>query len=114
MAFVRQSSTVVVERNVEWRGDFSVEPVECAWAAEAIYFVRALAAEGVPSDAAAHVQISPDGIHWCQEGTQVALPTATGDLTFGRVTHFGGWLRMVGNLPDSARLKVIVYLVLKE
>lgn len=111
---MRQSSTTVVERNVEWRGDFDVEPVECAWADEALYFVRALAAEGVPDDAAARIQISPDGIHWCDEGAQMPLPIATGDLTFGRVRHFGGWLRLVGKLPDSARLKVIVYLVLKE
>lgn len=111
---MRESSTAVVERNVEWRGDFAVEPVECAWAGEALYFVRALAAEGMPDDVAARIQLSPDGIHWCDEGTQLLLPAATGDLTFGRVRHFGGWLRLVGKLPDSARLKVIVYLVLKE
>ena len=111
---MRESNTTVVERNVEWRGDFAVEPVECAWASEAIYFVRALSAGGMPPDAAARVQISPDGIHWCDEGTHIPLPTDTGDLTFVRVVHFGGWLRLVGNLPDNARLKVLVYLVLKE
>jgi hypothetical protein len=111
---MRQSFTAVVERNVEWRGEFAVEPYEAAWASEAIYFVRALAAEGMPAGVLAHVQLSPDGIHWCDEGTTLDLPTETGKLTCVKVTHFGGWLRLVGKLPDSATLKVIAYLVLKE
>lgn len=111
---MRQSSTTVVERNVEWRAGFAVEPVECAWATEALYFIRALSAEDMPDDEGARVQLSPDGVHWCDEGSFIPLPAATGDLTYGLVTHFGGWLRLVGKLPDSARLKVIVYLVLKE
>jgi hypothetical protein len=111
---MRQSYTAVVERNVEWRGDFAVEPYEAAWASEAIYFVRALSAADLPAGVLARVQISPDGIHWCDEGTTLALPTVAGGLTFAKVAHFGGWLRLVGNIPDSAALKVIAYLVLKE
>ncbi len=111
---MRQSFTAVVERNVEWRADFAVEPYEAAWASEAVYFVRALAAAEMPAGVAARVQISPDGIHWCDEGTTLELPTAAGDLAFAKVSHFGGWLRLVGKLPDSASLKVIAYLVLKE
>ena len=68
----------------------------------------------LPAGAVAHVQISPDGIHWCDEGTTLELPTAADGLAFAKVTHFGGWLRLVGKLPDSAALKVIAYLVLKE
>jgi hypothetical protein len=111
---MRQSFTAVVERNVEWRGEFAIEPYEAAWASEAIYFVRALAAAGMAAGAQARVQISPDGIHWCDEGTTLTLPTEAGTLTCAKVTHFGGWLRLVGKLPDSATLKVIAYLVLKE
>jgi hypothetical protein len=110
---MRQSFTAVVERNVTWQGEFAVEPYEAAWATEAIYFVRALEAANMPANAVARVQISPDGIRWCDEGTVVPLPAEEG-LTFGRISHFGGWLRLVGNLPDGARLTVIVYLVLKE
>lgn len=110
---MRQSFTAVIERNVDWQGDFAVEPYEAAWATEAIYFIRALAASNVPADAVARVQISPDGIHWCDEGSSVPLPTEEG-VTFGRVRHFGGYLRLVGKLPDSATIRVIVYLVLKE
>jgi hypothetical protein len=110
---MRQSFTAVVERNVTWRGDFAVEPYEAAWATEAIYFVRVLAAENVPPHSMARVQISPDGIHWCDEGTTVPLLVQEG-ISFARVNHFGGWLRLVGNLADGAHLTVIVYLALKE
>lgn len=110
---MRQSFTAVVERNVTWQGDFAVEPYECAWATEAIYFVRVLHAVDIPPDAVARVQISPDGIQWCDEGTLVQLSSETG-TTFARVRHFGGWLRLVGKLPDGASVTVIVYLALKE
>jgi len=98
---------------VTWRGDFVVEPYEAAWASEAIYFVRVLAAENLPAHSMARAQISPDGIHWCDEGTTVPLLVEPG-LTFARVSHFGGWLRLTGNLAYGANLTVIVYLVLKE
>jgi hypothetical protein len=111
---MRQSYTAVVERNATWQGDFALEPYEAAWATEAIYFVRALAVDALPEGVAARVQISPDGMHWCDEGTSAPLPVARDEVTFVRVSHFGGWLRLVGKLPDDATLKVIVYLALKE
>lgn len=111
---MRQSHTAVVERNVTWQGDFQSEPYEVAWAGEAVFFVRALALQGAPAGVIARVQISPDGMHWCDEGTVFDLPGAPDAVTFGRVTHFGGWLRIVGSLPDTAALTVIVYLALKE
>lgn len=110
---MRQSYTAAVELNAEWRGEFAVEPYEAAWATEAIYFIRALEADGVPGGETARLQISPDGMHWCDEGTRLPLPEAPG-VTFARVSHFGGWLRLVGELPPGARMKVIVYLALKE
>lgn len=110
---MKQSHTVVVERNVVWQGDFTVEPFEAAWASEAIYFVRALEARDVPAGSMARIQISPDGIHWCDEGTELPLPSEPG-ISFCRVSHFGGWLRAVGTLPAGASLTVLVYLVLKE
>ena len=110
---MKQSHTVVVERNVVWHGDFTVEPYETAWASEALYFVRALTASNVPPGTQARIQISPDGIHWCDEGSELPLPSEPG-LTFCRVSHFGGWLRVIGTLPPGASLTVLVYLVLKE
>jgi len=109
----RQSYTAVLERNRVWKGAFETEPYEAAWASEATFFVRALEASGELGDAQACVQISPDGMHWCDEGTLVDLPVREGMTTFGRVRHFGGWLRLAGRVPQGAQVKVIVYLVLK-
>jgi hypothetical protein len=111
---IRQSYTAAVERNQTWSGEFATEPFEAAWASEGIFFVRALQAKHVPADAQARVQISPDGIHWCDEGTEFSLPTRDEQVTFGRVSRFGGWLRIAGKLPGDAQLKVIAYLSLKE
>ena len=110
---MRESQTIVLERNVEWREAFATEPCEVAWASEAIFFVRTLEVTGVRPGNVARVQISPDGMHWCDDGTDVHLPTEPG-VAFCRVAHFGGWLRLVGQLPLGASMKVIVYLVLKE
>ena len=113
---MRESHTAVVERNVTWQGEFATEPYEVAWAGEAIFFVRVLAQENPPDILAAHVQISPDGMHWCNEGEILYLPTQEydGDLVFCRVEHFGGWLRLAGEVPGGTSVTVIVYLVLKE
>ena len=110
---ISQSYTAVVERNIVWKGQFESEPYEGAWAHEAIFFVRALEASGMPEKVQARVQISADGINWCDEGTSFDLPGGVG-VAFGKVTHFGGWLRIVGELPRGAELKVIVALSLKE
>ncbi|MDE2855416.1 MAG: hypothetical protein OXN88_14680 [Chloroflexota bacterium] len=110
---LRRSYTATVERNVIWKGEFASEPYESAWASEAIFFVRAL---DVSPDfsGGARVQISADGIHWADEGTVFDLPTAVDAVTFGRVTHFGGWLRLRGSLKDGTSITVLVSLALKE
>lgn len=112
---MQESHTAVIERNVTWQGPFATEPYEAAWASEALFFVRVLAKENPPDILAAHVQISPDGMHWCNEGEMLQIPTMDydGDLGFCRVTHFGGWLRLGGEVPAGASVTVIVYLVLK-
>ncbi len=110
---MRQSQTIVLERNVEWSGEFATEPCEVAWASEALFFIRALEANGIRAGSSARIQLSPDGIHWCDEGDGVRLPNEPG-VSYHRVSHFGGWLRLAGQLPLGASVKVIVYLVLKE
>ena len=110
---MRESQTFVLERNVDWQSDFVTEPWECGWATEAIFFARILDAAGMPAAATAAVQISPDGMHWCDEGTRLSLPAEPG-VTHCCIRHFGGWLRLSGQLPAGARLRVIVYLALKE
>jgi hypothetical protein len=111
---IRQSYTAVVERNRAWTGAFETEPYEAAWAGEAIFYVRALEASGVSAGTEARVQISPDGMHWCDEGNRFSLPTVADEMTFGRASCFGGWLRIAGELPPGAEIKVIVYLALKS
>ena len=110
---MRHSHTAVVERNRIWKGSFETEPYEAAWAREAIFFVRTLEASEPAAGCCARVQISPDGMHWCDEGTEVLLSCEPG-VTFGRVGHFGGYLRLAGELAGGAEVKVIVYLALKE
>jgi hypothetical protein len=108
---LRRSFTATVTRNELWQDHAASEPYEAAWATEAIFFVRALEASGHAGRA--HIQISPDGIHWCDEGTTFMMPSAAGEMTFGRVTHFGGYLRLTAELPSRASCKVIVALSLK-
>jgi hypothetical protein len=106
---IRRSYTAVVERNVEWHGSFASEPYEAGWASEAIFFIRAL--RGMSNGAKAKVQITPDGMHWCDEGTAVTVPDE-GGMSFCKVSHFGTWLRIVGE-TDSP-VTVLVTLSLKE
>ncbi|MCY3832678.1 MAG: hypothetical protein OXG85_06650 [Chloroflexi bacterium] len=111
---LRRSYTASVERNVLWQGDFATEPYEAAWASEAIFFVRALDVDTDFGGAEAHVQISADGIRWVDEGTTMSLPTAKDAVTFCKVAHFGGFLRIKGALAPDEKIKVLVSLVLKE
>lgn len=114
---MRQCLTAVVERNVTWHGEFATEPWESAWASEAIFFVRVLSIEGVPPSAgsmlAARVEISPDGTHWCDEGGDLEMG-ADAQMAAVRARHFGGWLRLAGQLAPGISLRVVTYLNLKE
>lgn len=110
---VRRSYTAVVERNTRWDRDFATEPYEAAWASEAIFFVRAL--EVSPEfSGVARVQISADGIHWADEGASFNLPRKDNEVTFCKVKHFGGWLRLQGSIQEGAGIKALVSLALKE
>jgi hypothetical protein len=111
---LRRSHTTTLVRNELWQGTAASEPYEAGWATEAIFFVRALDAKGALTGAAAHVQISPDGIHWVDEGTNFALPATAGAVTFARVAHFGGFLRLRASLPAGAAVRVIASVALKE
>ena len=110
---LRKSYTAIVERNTQWVGEFATEPYETAWANEAIFFIRALDKPTV-STTQARVQLSPDGMHWVDEGTFITLPTNQDEVSFCKIDHFGGWLRLYGELPEGETITVIVYLVLKE
>ena len=108
------SVAAVVCRNETWRGQAATEPYECAWAREAIIFVRALKPPRLPQGGMhARVQISPDGMNWVDEGTLVPLPDTKGTLTFARPGPFGGWLRVAADLPEGTEITLLVTLHLK-
>lgn len=116
---MRQSHTAVVERNQLWEGDFVTEPYEAGWSHEAIFFVRMLRVEAANSSSLIavelKVQISPDGIHWCDEGSRMNVDVQQhtfDEPSFVRVSHYGGWLRLAGTVKDG-RVWALVHLALK-
>jgi hypothetical protein len=109
---IRQSYTAIVERDRLFQGEFATEPYECGWASEAIFYIRKLESTGEVAGTLVRVQISPDGMRWCDEGTVATL--SDGEVDFVKVRHFGNWLRIVGVLPEGTSARVIVALSLKE
>ena len=109
---MRSFYTSVVELRQPFTGEVASEPYECGWADEAIFFIT-VEEEGAEFDKIdLEVQISADGIRWASEGTQAQL-TGPG-LTACRVSHFGGWLRVSGNIRGSEERAVLsVRLALK-
>ena len=118
---MRQSHTAVVERNQCWEGNFATEPYEVGWSHEAIFFVQILRAEKSPI-VNARVQISPDGIHWCNMYSDSVKPVglfpsggvkaSKGEIGFLQVSHYGGWLRLAGTVKDG-RVWALVHLALQ-
>jgi len=107
-----ENLTAVVARNECWTGEAATEPYEAGWAKEAIVFVRALKAPkgSLPR---ARIEISADGMHWCAEGSEFALPTAKDAVTFQRLAHFGNFVRVAATLPEGAEITVLVTLHMK-
>ena len=114
---MRNAYTAVIARGEWWDGAVQSEPYEAAWAAEALFFVRVLqtgdAKAQDAADAVARVQISPDGMHWVDEGSAMRIPVHSGALAFARVREFGGWLRLAVDVPSGARMQVVATLALK-
>ena len=97
---MRQYNSAVVERNINFEGVFHTEPYEVGWATELIIFIRSLDGQG---DGVAEVEISPDGMRWCKEGTSFELPTSTEAITFGKISHFGNWVRLLVKTKKTFR-----------
>ncbi len=109
---MRRSYTAVVERAIALAGEFATEPYEAGWASEALFFVRLLEpATGV--ELRANIDISPDGIHWVSEGTELG-PISTDGLAFCRTVNFGNWLRLAGEVRGAPQVRAMVILALKE
>lgn len=113
---MRNTLTAVLVRGEWLQGAFETEPYEAAWAAEALFFVRVMGVRGAVSDGAAvdwKVQLSPDGIRWVDEGTVMHVGAQPEALVFARVGHFGGWLRLVCQVPEGLEVQPVVTLSLK-
>ncbi len=111
---VRKSFTAVLERNSTFGADFATEPYEAGWAGEALWFVRVLDVSGEGVVLNVRPQISPDGLFWCDEGTE---PTGIREASLysGKLRHFGQWLRLQCELRGTdPMVKVLIYLALKE
>lgn len=112
---MNQSFTAVIDRNVDIvAGQYETEPYEVAWAKEARWFVRVLDVQGRNAMLSLHPQISPDGLFWCDEGTEPLRISGKGLYSFP-LREFGHWLRLRGVASgEQVAFKVIVYLALKE
>lgn len=109
---LRHSTSAVIARNESWAGPSHTEPYEAGWASELLIFIRLLDHDGrgLPE---AVVEVSPDGIHWSDEGTICPMPGTVGEQSVCKVSHFGGWVRLRCAMPDDARTKVLVTYHLK-
>lgn len=109
---MRHSFTAVVERNIRLSSEFTTEPYEACWAAEARWFIHVLEATA-GSTMIVSPQVSPDGLFWCDEGSPPLVIDGAGLYTFP-LQGFGCWLRLRGELQGEAPcFRVIIYLVLK-
>lgn len=109
---MRNFYTANLDTALHIEATYYTEPYEAAWASEAIFFLRVEDAPAETSGIEARVEISVDGLTWVPEGSRLSAK-GVGDH-FVRVTHFGGWLRLVAEVPTGERYRVSTYLVLKE
>jgi hypothetical protein len=109
---LRRSYTAVLEKNSTFTFDFATEPYETGWALEARWFVRIL--ETSPgAELLLTPQVSPDGLFWCDEGSEPLRMTGVG-LDSIPLRNFGQWLRLNAKLTGEApRVKLLIYLALK-
>ena len=113
-SMMRNAYTAVIARGDLWEQSVQTEPYEAAWAGEAIFFVRVLEVVGSGKGTAmARVQISPDGMHWVDEGATLQIAAQADALSFARVQNFGGWLRLDVTVPPETGIKVVATLALK-
>lgn len=110
---LRRSHTAVLEKNSTFTSGFATEPYEAAWAGEAIWFIRVFECDGAQTSLDVKVQISPDGLEWCDQGSEL---TIQGKGLFSiPISTFGHWLRLETDLMgDAGKVRVQILLALKE
>lgn len=112
---MRNSMTAVLERDGICSATYATEPYEVAWAGEARWFVRVLNLPDTVDRIDFVVQISPDGLHWCDaEGGAHTVSQPGVHSWVSR--EFGGWLRLrasVSGAAADASVPALIYLALK-
>ena len=110
---LRRSFTAVLEKGATFAESFSTEPYEAGWAREARWFVRVLEISGGVT-LEFTPQISPDGMHWCDEGSESLRMDGIG-LSSIALSNFGSWLRLdAAHLGGPGSVTLLIYLALKE
>lgn len=83
-----------------FKGKFETHPYETGWADEAIFFVMVEKLEGSPV-MTARVQISQDGVHWADDGSEPVRIEGLG-LHFIKVQpNFGNYLRLAADIDGG-------------
>lgn len=112
---MRTSLTAVLERDGITGPLYASEPYEVAWASEARWFVRALSFPAAIQRVSFTVQVSPDGLHWCDHSDVPPILQQPG-LVSWVTREFGGWLRLraaVDGAATDTSVPALIHLALK-
>ena len=110
---MKQFNAVHLEVKKTFTESFATLPYECGWADEAIFYILVEEVHGNSPVLNARVQISPDGIHWADEGTRFEPMTECG-LYFVRVREFGNYLRIATDIAgEDAAFRLLVQIACK-
>lgn len=110
---MRQFYSVTLDTFRDLTDGYTTEPYEAAWSSEAIFYLRVEKAKANAGSLEFVVEIGPDGMTWAEEGGTVTVDPSK-QLSFVRVKHFGGWLRLRHTSGPADSVQATVYLVLKE
>lgn len=110
---MKQFNAAHLEVKKTFTQGFETHPYECGWADEAIFYISVEEVHGHNAALNARVQISPDGVHWADEGTQFAPMTECG-LYFVKVREFGNYLRLATDIEgENASFRLLVQIACK-
>ena len=110
---MRQAMHFVLERLRPVTEDFSTEPYETAWAANATLFVIIHEAAHANDYLEITPQISADGINWADCG-ETLIYRGDSPVNWLRLEHCAGSVRFNCRLSHGASLKITLQLHLKE
>lgn len=110
---MKQFNAAHLEVKKTFKEGFQTHPYECGWADEAIFYILVEDMKGENAELKAKVQISLDGIHWAEEGTEFA-PIRECGLHFVKVREFGNYIRLATEISGrDAEFKLLVQIACK-